>query len=205
MTKKSMYKKNRGKQYNLSQKLIKNDSLNSLDQTLHSMDNDSDNHIPSVTQGKTGRYIDTMPAVEKDLREKRNEFMKSILHIKDIKAKRVIAAENLSVQKRTLKLYQRDIDNHCCICGGNHLHHHQRDSNSNNSYHEPFKNEDCKTLKMKKRVFSYLQQSLEESSMRLKDLNDTIQMGKEENTQAGLEMNKSLVSFIECSCAVSHL
>ena len=152
-------------------------------------------------QHKSNKIIETIPAAEKDLSDKRNELIKSISHVKEMKVKKVIAQENIIVQKRTLKLHQRDIENHCCICGGNHLHH--SDSISINN-HEPHRNEECKILKMKKRVFLYLQQSLEESNMRLKELNGTIQKVEQKNTKAGLAMNKSLISFIECSCTVSR-
>lgn len=165
------------------------------------IDNSSVSHV-KTSRHNSNEIVETIPAAEKDLSEKRKELMKSVSHIKMMKAKKVIAGGNLSVQKRTLKLYQRDIDNHCCICGGNHLHH--SDSKSTN-YHEPYRNEECKILKMKKRVFSYLQQSLEESSMRLRDLNETIEKVGEKNAKAGLAMNKSLVSYIECSCTVSQL
>lgn len=123
--------------------------------------------------------------------ENKSMLINSIDHINDLTIQKGAAEKNIAVQKRTLKLHQRDIDNHCCTCGGCHC--------SND--HVIHSKSDCKQMKMKQRVLTYLQQSLAESNLKLEQLNILLERGKQENRHAELKMNDSLISYIELSCA----
>lgn len=134
-------------------------------------------------------FIDTTN-LDNKIGERKTELIKSISHVNNISAKKKFAERNIAVQKRTLKRFQRDIQNHCCKCGGNHC----------SIDHTIHQNKDCKALKMKQQVFTYLQQSLNESIIRLRNLESSLEMVKQENRKASVKLNDSLISYIECSC-----
>ena len=139
-----------------------------------------------------GSICESVLTAESNLRIKKIELAQSLDNTKAKKKKILFVEKNIAVQNRTLKLHQRDIENHCCICGGVHR----------GNDHILTRKTDCSLLKMKQRVAKYLQQSLKESNVRLDEYKGILDKGFLENTEAKLNMNQSLISFIESACVL---
>jgi hypothetical protein len=106
-----------------------------------------------------------LDALKKDLRERKASMMK---------AKKSVKIQILSIER-----CKKEIDHHCCQCGGIHVFNN----------HEPMHRKDCSRLKDKIRSLFYLKQALVEANEKLlkcdSDLAETstnIDKAKEEMT-----------------------
>lgn len=129
---------------------------------------------------------------EEDLQLKKIALARSIVDMEEKRRAIKATKRNIAVQKRTLKFYHRELERHCCICGGIHV----------GTDHRMTKKQNCNMMKMKQKVSGYLQNSLEESNGRLEDLEAILQQGIRENADAKNNMNQSLISFVQSTCVV---
>ncbi len=67
------------------------------------------------------------------------------------------AQNDVEIQDRSILLCKREIDHHCCQCGGIHVF----------MDHKPVQREGCKRLKDKFRSLMYLKESLKEAKVRM--------------------------------------
>jgi hypothetical protein len=164
--------------------------------TIQSKDLDIVGH-PSHLKTNTieeKRPLDEITQIAKeDLHLKKIALAQSIMNTKVKKKMIENAKKNIIVQKRTLKLCHHEIENHCCICGGIHI----------GNDHIAIRKRNCSMLKMKQQVFTYLQQSLKDSITRLEELKGDLEEGARENTDAKIQMNQSLISFVESTCVIT--
>ena len=93
-------------------------------------------NVKHSLQNKKQRIDDTT----KDLTTKRRDLQKAI--------------NSVQIQTRSIVVCKREIDNHCCQCGGIHIF----------SDHERTQRKECKRLKNKTRSLMYLKQALRDSS-----------------------------------------
>lgn len=104
----------------------------------------------------------------KDLTTKRRELQK--------------ARNRVQIQTRSIEVCKREIDNHCCQCGGIHIF----------SDHEPTQRKECKRLKNKSRSLMYLKQALKESSERVIVCQVAVDNGEVEVDTAQASMAEAL-------------
>lgn len=142
--------------------------------------------------------IDTCEIVKEAERmvcSRQSELNSSCQNIHERKHKMLVAEKNIAIQKRTLNYYKRELDNHCCICGGIHIpssdHHVPLNAKSN-----------CSNYRKKHQVFLYLSASLKKANLELANKKDDLENGLLANKQAKVNMNQSLISFMESSLCV---
>jgi hypothetical protein len=100
------------------------------------------------------------------------------------------AQNDAAIQKRTIQVCKREIDNHCCQCGGLHIF----------ADHAPTQREGCKRLKNKVRSLMYLKHGLKEATERVNICQIALDNGSAQNHNAQASMTASLsqgLSLIE--------
>ena len=100
-----------------------------------------------------------------------------------IKKKKLQKAQHdIVIQNRTIEVCQREINNHCCKCGGLHVF----------TDHKRTQREGCKRLKDKMRSLMYLQKGLVEATARLNICQIAVDERSAENKSAHANMTESL-------------
>ena len=123
------------------------------------------NNIMNDIKNNLKNKKEKLDSLNKDLRERTASMMK--------------AKKNVKIQILSIERCKKEIDHHCCQCGGIHVF----------SSHEPMHRKDCNRLKDKTRSLFYLKQALVEANRILSkcdlDLAETtanIDKAKEEMT-----------------------
>lgn len=175
--------------HSVQEKVFRHDRLNKNDKrsiqrvktSSHNEPKDKIKHIyDTITQEKHS----TASKKAREIALKRKDYIQSIACVNDKEVQKNITERNIAVQRRTLIRYQQDIDNYRCTCKESRLS----------------TNHECKHLKMKQRVFTYLQESLKESNSKLKEMNDSIERENQKRRISKLTMIESLILYIQESC-----
>ena len=101
---------------------------------------------------------ETLLKVKANMRNHKSGVDENLKHMDIQRTKLHKAQKDVVVQKRVIELCTREIDHHCCICGGIHVF----------SDHDIAKRDSCKRLKSKIRSLMYLKQGLKEAEVRVK-------------------------------------
>ena len=145
---------------------------------------------PDTTTSIEEDGFDVFKEAERAVRSRQKELNTSLQHIHERKRKLFTTEKNIAIQKRTLSYYKKELDNHCCICGGIHI---------KSSNHVPTNKPNCAAYKMKHQVFLYLSASLKKANLELANMKVNVEDGLLQNKRAKVNMNQSLISFVESS------
>jgi len=126
---------------------------------------------------------ETVKKIEADLRHNKFGVDSTLKDLAKRKNSLQKAQRNIVVQTRAIEVCKREIDHHCCQCGGIHVF----------SDHEPTQRESCQRLKNKVRSLGYLKQACKEASTRVKTCQMTVDNGiiKTNDAQAGMTASLS--------------
>jgi hypothetical protein len=97
--------------------------------------------------------------ITKLLQRKKESFSQSMKSVNDMTKLLKKAQYDVDVFVRSIQMCTKEIENHCCTCGGIHVF----------SDHEPTKMLSCKRLKAKNRSLMYLKKAKREASERMMD------------------------------------
>ena len=111
---------------------------------------------PDTTTSGEDEGFHTIMEAERAVRSRQKELNSSLQHIHERKRKVFTAEKNIAIQKRTLSYYKKELENHCCICGGLHI---------KSSNHIAANKPNCAAYKMKHQVFLYLSASLKKANL----------------------------------------
>ena len=107
---------------------------------------------------------------------------------KQTKDKFLRAENDLSRKKRAVNLCQNDINNHCCLCGGDHILYHN---------HHPYNTSKCRMLSRKKNSLYCLKLSLKESITKMNKIEDELDECLIQNTSIEKALKVSLVTGLQ--------
>lgn len=129
-----------------------------------------------------------------ELQKKKNDVVQTIYKIDIEKKKLQTVHAKVAAQQAALRLCQREIKHHCCICGGTHV----------SIAHHPSTQPECTTMKKKNKSLVYLKRalkasiaeemqcihSLDQSFM----VNDSTKQTMSDTLKCGIQLMESLAS-----------
>ncbi|GFH60812.1 predicted protein [Chaetoceros tenuissimus] len=117
--------------------------------------------------------------IKNNIKNKKEKLDALNKELRERKASLTKAKKNVKIQILSIERCKKEIDHHCCQCGGIHVFNN----------HEPMHRKDCSRLKDKVRSLFYLKQALVEANEKLfkceldlAEINTNIDKAKEEMT-----------------------
>jgi len=109
-------------------------------------------------KGPISQYHYTVQAVNKNLKAQKNLVDEKVQRMEQSTRHFDKAQNDVLIQRRAILTCEREIDHHCCICGGIHVF----------ADHKVTKRKGCSRLKDKTRSLMYLKQSLSDAFLRVR-------------------------------------
>ncbi len=123
-------------------------------------------------------YENSLLDTKEDLRSWKADVDETIHQLETSKRNLKKAQTDVSIQERAIIRCTREINHHCCMCGGIHVF----------SDHKPMQRQGCSRLRQKNRSLMYLKQSLTDASLRVNVCQVVVKESTEEVNEAKAKM-----------------